>query len=84
MKKKERKDYGLDVLEHISLTPEQIKHHRFTKQLMNRLEISALVCIFLAGITYGVYKCLPEPTQQYLDSQVQYIASYFVTSEINS
>ena len=61
-------NYELDGLEHENMTPEQIEGHKFTRRVMNKLEIGLLISAPIVGISYGLYRHLPTQTQETLQN----------------
>jgi len=78
--KKEEKDYELDGLEYLELTPDEIKAHKTTRRFMYNLEIilviGGIISASIAASGYGIYKCLPGPAKETINDVCSNIYQY--------
>lgn len=78
----DEKNYELDEIKDLELTPEQIKDHKTTRRFIRNLEniavFGGLVIGTLTAVSYGIYKCLPEPAKETINDVCSNLYKYFI------
>ncbi len=71
-KKPKPVDYELDGIRHLNLSEGDIKAHKRTRRIMHNLELVVIIGVpaitAVTAVGYGIYKCLPEPVKETIQS----------------